>query len=344
MKNINLVGLTLVLLFNSCDKRHVDDGVYADIITDKGLIIAQLYFEDTPVTVANFVALAEGTSETVTDSLKGKHFYDGLPFHRVIPNFMIQGGDIQRNGKGNPGYTFEDEFPKDSLGNLLHTHNSKGVLSMANSGPNTNGSQFFITHKSTDWLDGKHTVFGKVIYGENIIDSIQKNDKIISIEIIRKGKKAKDFIPKKAIEKSRLAVLEKKKLAIEKYTKDSLQFALDMDEASALVYDSGLKILHLSKGSGEGIKEGDKIKVHYKGYFSNGEVFDASYKRQKPFEFTLGVDRVIQGWTEGIASLNEGGKARLFIPYQLAYGIDGYGPIPGKSKLIFEVELIEIVK
>jgi cyclophilin family peptidyl-prolyl cis-trans isomerase len=334
----------MLLFFVACDKTHPNDGMYADIKTEKGTIIVQLYFEYTPITVANFVSLAEGTNEKVTDSLKGKRFYKGLPFHRVIPNFMIQAGDIQRNGKGSPGYAFEDEFPKDSLGNLLFTHDSKGIVSMANFGPNTNGSQFFITHKPTAWLDGKHTVFGKVINGLDIIDSIQQNDEIISIDIVRKGKLAKNFSPNEAIEKARNAKIEMDKLAIERHKKESIQFAIDMGEAKAVARKSGLKILHVSKGKGKRVQQGDRIKVHYKGYFSNGEVFDTSYKRQRPFEFTIGIDRVIEGWTEGISLLNAGGKARLFIPYNLAYGAAGYGPIPEKSNLIFEVELIEIVK
>ena len=344
MKNFNIVLIILLLIFISCDKSHTNDGVYADIKTDKGTIIVQLHFEETPITVANFVALAEGTNKRVVDSLIGKKFYDGLPFHRVIPNFMIQGGDILRDGKGNPGYTFEDEFPKDSLGKLLFTHDSKGIVSMANSGPNTNGSQFFITHTNTAWLNGKHTIFGKVINGLDVIDSIQQNDKIISIDIIRKGNLAKLFSPAEAIEKARKAKIELDKLTIKNRIIDSIQFAIDMDEASAKIRMSGLKILHISEGNGKIVKQGDKIKVHYKGYFSNGEVFDTSYKRNKPFQFTLGVDRVIKGWTEGIGLLKPGGKARLFVPYDLAYGIAGYGPIPGKSNLIFDVEIIQIVK
>ncbi len=343
MKNISLLFI-IILFFVSCDKTHPTDGLYADIKTDKGMIVVQLHFQETPITVANFVTLAEGTNEKVSDSLKGEKFYDGLPFHRVIPDFMIQGGDIQRNGKGNPGFTFEDEFPRDSIGDLLFSHDSKGVMSMANSGPNSNGSQFFITHTRTDWLDGKHTIFGKVVNGLDIIDSIQVNDKILSIEIIRKGSLAKSFSPKEAVEKARILKKEKYKLAIEARKKDSIQFSLDMNEANAEVLKSGLKILHLTKGKGKKVNDGDKIKVHYKGYFVDGKVFDTSYKRQKPFEFTLGVDRIIEGWTEGITYLNTGGSARLFIPYELAYGAEGYGSIPEKSNLIFEVEVIEIVK
>ena len=331
-------------MFVACDSTHPNDGIYADIATEKGKIIVELFYENTPITVANFVSLTEGTSKEVTDSLIGKRFYDGLPFHRVVPNFMIQGGDILRNGKGNPGYTFEDEFPKDSVGELLYKHDSKGTLSMANSGPNTNGSQFFITHTETSWLDGKHTVFGKVVEGLELIDSIQEGDEIISISIVRKGKKAQGFLPEKAIERAREKRIQAEILAKEKFKKDSLLFSSSMEEEKAKMLQSGLKILVLHKGHGKRVLEGDNVKVHYKGYFVDGKVFDTSYKRNRPFQFTLGVDRVIEGWTEGIALLNAGDKARFFIPYNLAYGAGGYGPIPAKSKLIFEVEIIEIVK
>lgn len=344
MKIFKIVPLLFSLLFIACDTSHPNDGIYADIDTDKGKIIVELFYESTPITVANFVSLTEGTNKEVTDSLSGKRFYDGLPFHRVVPDFMIQGGDILRNGKGTPGYTFEDEFPKDSLGTLLYQHDSKGTLSMANSGPNSNGSQFFITHKETPWLDGKHTVFGKVIKGLDIIDSIQQGDEIVSIVIVRKGKNAKEFVPQKAIEDARERKIQAEILAKEKFKKDSLLFSLSMEEEKAEVLASGLKILVLDKGHGKRVKEGDNVKVHYKGYFVDGSVFDTSYKRKRPFQFTLGVDRVIEGWTEGIALLNAGDKARFFIPYELAYGAAGYGPIPAKAKLIFEVEIVEIIK
>ena len=344
MKFLKALGLLSLIFIFSCDRSDPSDGVYADIITERGAIMVKLNYEKTPITVANFVSLAEGTNPRVNDSLKGKHFYDGLPFHRVIEDFMIQGGDIERNGSGNPGYTFEDEFPKDSLGNLLFTHNSKGIMSMANSGPGTNGSQFFITHKETSWLDGKHTIFGKVVEGLNFVDSIQQGDKIISIRILRKGKQAKRFSPEIAIENARREEQERALMISKKRALDSISFSAKMEESKADILSSGLKILYINKGSGKKLKYGDKIKVHYKGYFVDGKVFDTSYKRQKPFEFTLGVDRVIQGWTEGVSLLRAGDEVRLFIPYDLGYGLAGYGPIPAKSKLVFELEVIEIMK
>lgn len=344
MKYLKLLIVFIVITVVSCDKSHPKDGLYADIITEKGTIIAQLHFDGTPLTVANFVSLSEGTNPQVADSLLGKKFYNGLPFHRVVPDFMIQGGDIKRSGKGNPGFTFEDEFPRSSLGNLIYTHDSKGILSMANSGPNSNGSQFFITHQEATWLDGKHTVFGKVVKGLDIIDSIQQGDQILEVKIVRKGSEAKNFDPMMVVEKARILKIEKDKELAIKRTKDSIQFAISMNEKEALVRESGLKVLRLNKGKGKKVAYGDKIKVHYTGHLVDGSVFDSSHKRNKPFEFTLGVDRVIEGWTEGVELLHVGEKAVLFIPYDLAYGEKGHGPIPAKSKLIFEVEIIEIIK
>tara|TARA_B100000809_G_scaffold263627_1_gene317328 strand:+ start:13428 stop:14444 length:1017 start_codon:yes stop_codon:yes gene_type:complete len=331
----------LLLLIVACEKSNLTDGVFANIETNKGTVIVQLNYKNTPLTVSNFVSLAEGTSDKVSDSLKGKKFYDGLPFHRVIPDFMIQGGDIKRNGSGSPGYTFEDEFPRDSVGALLYSHNTKGIMSMANSGPNTNGSQFFITYKETPWLDGKHTVFGEVVEGINIIDSIQQGDKIISITILREGSEAKKFSFEKAIEEAQFLKVEKEKLVKEIRHKDSIQFSIEKEEIKAKVLASGLKILHLKKGTGSKVSYGDKIEVNYTGYFIDGKIFDSSAKRNKALQFTLGVDRVIEGWTEGCALIRKGGKARLFIPYDLAYGEAGYGPIPSKSNLIFDIEILK---
>lgn len=161
------------------------NGLYADMVTNKGKIRIKLEFKKTPLTVANFVGLAEGTKNSSRN--KGVKFYDGLTFHRVIDNFMIQGGDPLGTGRGGPGYKFPDEFDP-SL-----KHDSPGILSMANSGPNTNGSQFFITHKATPWLNGKHTVFGEVVTGLDVVNKIEKGDKIISITIIRNGTEARQF-------------------------------------------------------------------------------------------------------------------------------------------------------
>ena len=171
---------------NEANTTKLEDGMYAEMTTSKGVIILQLEFEKTPLTVANFVGLAEGSIKN-TAKKAGEPFYDSLKFHRVIKDFMIQGGDPLGNGSGGPGYKFKDEIVPE----LKHT--GPGIFSMANAGPKTNGSQFFITHKATPWLDGKHTVFGHVIQGQDLVDAIVQGDIIVSVKIIRKGKSAKKF-------------------------------------------------------------------------------------------------------------------------------------------------------
>jgi peptidyl-prolyl cis-trans isomerase A (cyclophilin A) len=143
--------------------------LYATLKTTMGDIVIQLFDDKAPKTVANFVDLATGTKEWTDPKTREKvkrPLYNGTIFHRVIPGFMIQGGDPLGNGTGGPGYRFEDEFNPDLK------HSKPGILSMANAGPNTNGSQFFITQKATPWLDSKHSVFGEVVKGQNVVDAI----------------------------------------------------------------------------------------------------------------------------------------------------------------------------
>ena len=190
MKKLFFVFAFLFVVFNSFagkgKKPKLEKGLYAEIETTKGKILVKLEFEKTPLTVANFVGLAEGKIKNKAKK-DGVPFYDSLKFHRVIPNFMIQGGDPQGNGMGGPGYAFKDEC----LPELKFDR--PGLLAMANSGPKTNGSQFFITHVQTPWLNGKHTIFGTVITGQDVVNSIKQGDLILHIKIIRKGKAAKKF-------------------------------------------------------------------------------------------------------------------------------------------------------
>jgi FKBP-type peptidyl-prolyl cis-trans isomerase len=309
----------------------MENGIYAKFNTAKGTILVKLTHDLTPGTVGNFVGLAEGQLENSARPM-GKPYYDGLKFHRVIPDFMIQGGCPQGQGTGGPGYNFDDEFHP-SL-----KHDKPGVLSMANAGPGTNGSQFFITHIPTNWLDGKHTVFGHVIEGQDVVDAVAGDDALESIEIIRVGDEAKNWNAIEAFrtfEGSRFKrISEQKKMAEE---------ALEKLAAGFQKTESGLRYQIIQKGNGTAAEKGKKVSVHYQGALENGQVFDSSYKRKQPIEFQLGVGQVIEGWDEGIALLKVGDKARFVIPSYLGYGASGAGGvIPPDATLVFDVELMDV--
>ncbi|WP_223033982.1 peptidylprolyl isomerase [Hanstruepera marina] len=309
----------------------MQDGLYVKFHTSKGDILVNLEFEKTPGTVGNFVALAEGNLENSAKK-QGNPYYNGLTFHRVIPDFMIQGGCPQGTGTGNPGYQFDDEFHPDLK------HDGPGILSMANAGPGTNGSQFFITHVETPWLDGNHTVFGKVKEGQDVVDAIAQGDSIESLEIIRVGEAAENF---NAIEAFRtFEGSREKRLAAEKEAREA---ELDKIATGFEKTESGLRYQILQKGSGAKAQKGQTVSVHYKGQLADGTVFDSSYKRNQPLEFPVGVGQVIAGWDEGICLLNVGDKARLVIPSDLGYGSRGAGGvIPPNATLVFDVELMAV--
>ena len=306
------------------------DGLYAKFSTPKGTILLTLTFTETPGTVGNFVGLAEGTIKNNVQA-EGIPYYNGLKFHRVIEDFMIQGGCPQGTGVGGPGYQFNDEFHPDLK------HDKPGILSMANAGPGSNGSQFFITHVATPWLDGKHTVFGSVVEGQDIVDAIAQNDTIDTLEIIRVGKEAENFDAVEAFtnfESNRLKALEEQRKAQE----DALASITEGFEKTA----SGLFYKIETSGSGDSPTQGQNVSVHYKGSLLDGTVFDSSYKRKEPIGFAIGVGQVIKGWDEGIALLSKGAKATLIIPSHLGYGPNGAGGvIPPNATLKFEVELVD---
>lgn len=309
----------------------MQDGLYAKFNTPKGEILVALEYKKTPGTVGNFVALAEGNLENSVKP-QGTPYYDGLKFHRVIPDFMIQGGCPQGTGGGNPGYQFDDEFHPDLK------HDAPGILSMANAGPSTNGSQFFITHTETAWLDGKHTVFGKVVEGQDVVDAIAQGDNIKSLEIVRVGADAEAFT---AVEAFRTFEGSREKRLAE--DKAKLEAALDEVATGFEKTDSGLRYQIIQKGDGVKAEKGKTVSVHYKGQLIDGTVFDSSYKRNEPIDFPLGVGQVIPGWDEGISLLNVGDKARLVIPSHLGYGSRGAGGvIPPDANLIFDVELVGV--
>lgn len=318
------------------------EGIYAIFDTAKGEITVELLYEKCPMTVTNFVGLAEGTMENSAKPL-GQPFYDGLKFHRVISkvngdssDFMVQGGDPQGTGSGGPGYRFPDEI------DATLRHDRPGVLSMANAGPGTNGSQFFITHVPTPWLDGKHTVFGFVIDGQEVVNQMKTNDAINAVKIVRQGEKAQAFKADKAALDAHIGQLAEKQKEAEKAEVETFkQWAL-ANYPTAQFTASGLGYVVNNEGTGKEAVAGKNVSVHYTGSFQNGQVFDSSHSRRQPIDFRLGEGRVIKGWDEGIALMKEGAKYTLLIPYQLGYGKNGYGPIPAKATLIFETELVKV--
>lgn len=331
-------------------KPNPGDGIFATISTSKGDIVVSLEYTKAPVTVANFISLAEGKNPYVkVDRLKGKPFYDGLKFHRVINDFMIQGGDPQGTGAGDPGYSFKDEFVEELR------FEKGGVLAMANSGPATNGSQFFITHKDTPWLNGKHTIFGHVVSGMDNVNKIVQDDIMTKITITRKGAAAKKFDAVKVfsdeMKKGELQKEEAKKVVAAK----AAYFA--STKAKATTTASGLKYVITEKGSGVKGAEGSTIYFHYAGYFEDGNLFDSSMAQvakaygkydanrdsmggYKAFPFTVGKkDGMIPGFIEALDMMTDGQKAIFFLPSNLAYGEKGAGNvIPPNTTLVFEIE------
>ncbi len=355
---------------------QANEGIFAQIETNKGRIVIQLEYQKTPITVANFISLAEGTNTIVNPKYKGKPFYTGLKFHRVIKDFMIQGGDPLGTGSGDPGYKFKDEFDP------TLKHNSGGILSMANSGPATNGSQFFITHKETPWLDGKHTVFGKVTTGMDVVNAIEQNDVIIEVKIVRNGAAAKKFDAAKtfadyyankdgdakklaeaeaARQKAQLEVqAEQKKIYKEKYGTVMANKLAELAKVrtAATKMPSGLEYKITQKGTGPKPTTGT-VYVHYAGYLEDGSLFDSSYEEvnkvfgkfdanraaqngYQPFPFQIeSKGGLIPGFLEGLSLMSFGDKATFFIPATIAWGERGSGEvIPPNSNVIFEVELL----
>jgi len=349
--------LSLVALVSSCTspKSDLPDGLYADIKTNKGNIIVELAYDKAPVTVANFVSLAEGKNPFVDEQYKGKQYYDGIKFHRVVADFVVQAGDPTGTGAGGPGYVFKDEFSPEL------THSKEGTLSMANSGPFTNGSQFFITHKPTPFLDNRHSVFGYTIKGMEIVNSIAEGDVIESVKIIRQGKEAKKFdavkVFKSYFEEEAKAKKDKENRLDTAKQKYASKF-VDL-KGKATTLDSGLAYVIVEKGQGKKPVISQDVYVDYAGFFENGILFDSSSEElSKEFEtfdqrradanqyvpipFKFGAKTgLIPGFIEGIEQMSFGDTAIIFIPSHLAYGERGVGPIPPNADLIFELKLYE---
>jgi len=326
---------------------ELTDGIYAVFNTTRGEIICQLAYEKTPMTVANFVGLVEGKLK-VDSVVINKPYYDGLTFHRVIKDFMIQGGCPLGNGMGDPGYKFNDEFDE----SLKHT--GPGILSMANSGPGTNGSQFFITHKATPWLDGKHSVFGHVVSGQAVVDSIQQGDQMFKVSILRVGKKALAWDAQTAFDQvygqqQAQALKQKEAFAkIEAMSEDEYKNYMFEEvkkvNKKAKITNTGLVYVIENPGSKDRVVKGSKVSLHYTGTFrSDGKKFDSSRDRNQTLDFNYIDQRMIPGFEEGIAMIGKGGKITIYIPYYKAYGKSGRpGAIPPYADLVFEIEMVDI--
>lgn len=332
MKKIFLAFLGSISMLHAQDKNK--EGIFAQFKTNKGDILVELAYDKTPMTVANFIALTEGNHPEADAKYKGKNYYNGLTFHRVIKDFMIQGGCPTGTGMGDPGYKFEDEITD-------LKHSGPGILSMANAGPGTNGSQFFITHKATPWLDGKHTVFGHVVQGMEIVNSIENKDVMLEVNIIRQGKAAKNFNAAKVFgdakssKQKELAVLEAKKSELSKAN----ALRLDKVKSKATQSDSGLQTVTLEKGNGVKPAAGTTVYVQYAGYLEDGTLFDSNSievakfnnvydeNREKAngykgFPYVIGQDktRMIPGFSEAIEKMEFNEKLIAFIPANLGYG------------------------
>ncbi len=319
------------------------EGVFAQISTTRGEIFVELYYKQTPLTVTNFVGLAEGT----LDAARGKKFYNGLKFHRVIEKFMIQGGDPRGNGTGGPGYQFADEFV-DSL-----KFTGPGVLAMANAGPGTNGSQFFITHVETPWLNGHHTIFGHVVDkdSQKVVDSVKQGDIIKSITIHRLGDEAKAFTATQAdFNRLSKSVAEKAEAdaraareAKRKENEQKLASQIAIIEKNYPGYEkdeNGIYYKVEKAGSGAKCGSGRNVATEYKGMLLDGTVFDESAGRGA-LEFTTGAGQMIPGYDAQVQDMQVGEKRTVILPPDMAYGDRAVGDIiPANSFLIFEIELL----
>ena len=329
-----VLAVTLTSCASGEQQPQLDDGLYAAVKTTHGTIYLLLERERTPLTVANFVGLAEGTIEF--QNRNAGPYYDGLAFHRVIPDFMIQGGDPHGNGSGGPGYSFPDEIVPEL------THDGPGVLSMANAGPNTNGSQFFITHVATPWLDGRHTVFGRVVQGQDVVNAVKQGDIIEAVEILRIGNEAEAY----RVDQERFdALLEQvggrsQRAAAEERAEAERIIAATWPDA--MTTESGLWYQVTAAGSGtDKPKSGQTVTVHYTGKLLDGTKFDSSRDRGSPAQFTIG--QLIAGVNEALLDMVQGERRTVIIPPELGYGRRGVpGVIPPDSFLVFELELLSL--
>lgn len=356
---------------------NVGNGVYVLFKTTKGDMLAELYYKAAPMTVGSFVSLANGTNKK-TNVRQGQAYFDGLKFHRVIPGFVIQGGDPMGNGQGGPGY----KFPQEIVDTLRH--NKKGILSMANAGPNTNGSQFFITDGPTPNLNGGYNVFGEVVSGLDIISAIANTERngespnpavlMETVRIYKIGGEAKAFNGydafigvQEALQAEEME-MEERRTALARELSNTFNWYRDgspnaslfsakiqewKDEATYT--ESGLGVLRLNEPNGPQVNPNEMQQIDYVGYLDNGKIFDSSLeevaqlggvynpgRQYAPLPVQVARGGLIQGWLEAIPMMKKGEHARLIIPSNLGYGPNGYGNvIPGGATLIFDIYVHE---
>lgn len=377
---LKLMALCLATIVSAQAQKGKDvvkaDGIFATMETNKGTIVLELEYQKTPITVANFISLAEGTNSAIDPKYKGKKFFDGLKFHRVIADFMVQGGDPLGNGSGDPGYKFKDEITE-------LKHDKGGILSMANSGPATNGSQFFITHKATPWLDGKHTVYGHVVEGMDVVNAIVQDDVITKVTISRNGAMAKKFdaatvfstyYAGKAEDDKKAAAAAQEAIKQQMAAQEAMQKEYDQkygavktakvayfqkEQKTASKTESGLQYKFTHKQKGTTTTNDTDVQINYAGYLADGSLFDSSYpdvnkaygkydearmqgNGYAPFPFKKGqAGGLIPGFLEAANMMSVGDKLIAFIPASLGYGAKGAGNvIPPNSDIIFEIEMV----
>ncbi len=328
-----VAAVLLLAATNACKAGpNLPDGLYARIDTAKGAITIRLEYQKAPLAVANFVGLAEGT----LDAASGRHFYDGLKFHRVEAGFVVQGGDPAGDGSGDPGYNFPDEFSIDLR------HDAAGVVAMANYGPDTNGSQFYITLAPLPALDDTYTVFGRVVDGMPVVQKLAVGDVMNTVSIIRVGNDAKQFKTDQSAWSgyyADAATASKARLAS---ARTKIVDAITARWPGLVARPDGILTKTLTEGTGEKVRRGSMAKVSYKGMLPDGRVFDQSILHGGPLEFELGVGKVIPGWDMVIADMKKGEKRLVAIPPEYAYGTQGAaGIIPPNSYLVFELELVD---
>ncbi|MDA3809506.1 MAG: peptidylprolyl isomerase [Spirochaetaceae bacterium] len=299
-------------------------GLYAKMETSKGSIIFYLDYKNTPLTSMNFIKLAE------------QGFYNGLKFYRDIENYAIFSGDPENNGSSDAGYNFPMEINSEIL------HDGSGILSMDGVSGLSNSSRFFISKSSDSVLDGKYTAFGFITEGKKVLDKLKRGESILSIEVIHTGSDALAF----KYDEIEFARISKKIMdeELEAFRSENPEVVSAIETLGEGVQKTltGIYYKTTLPGNGVGPKAEDMVSVHYTAMLVDGTVFDSSYSRETPFEFTVGTKSVISGWDESVMNMTIGEKRTVIIPPSLAYGDTQTGPIPPGSWLMFEIEFLGI--